>query len=115
MKSLTSNIISEDYVVYAETAGLKENRILNQYIMRNALLPQITGLAMSLGMVFNGALIMEVVFGYPGMGTLTMQAVLRNDYSLIMGIAIYSIIGVATSVFLMDLIYPLFDPRVRYQ
>jgi len=115
MKSLTSNIISEDYVVYAETAGLKENKILRHYIMRNALLPQLTGLAMSLGTVFSGALIMEVVFGFPGIGSLTMAAVFRNDYSMIMGIAIYSIIGVAVAVFLMDLIYPLFDPRVRYQ
>jgi peptide/nickel transport system permease protein len=115
MKSLTSNIISEDYVVYAETAGLKENKILRHYIMRNALLPQLTGLAMSLGTVFSGALIMEVVFGFPGLGMLTMAAVFRNDYSMIMGIAIYSIVGVAVAVFLMDLIYPLFDPRVRYQ
>jgi peptide/nickel transport system permease protein len=115
MKSLTSNIISEDYVVYAETAGLNEKKILSNYIMRNALLPQLTGLAMSLGTIFSGALIMEVVFGYPGIGSLTMVAVYRNDYSMIMGIAIYSIIGVATAVFLMDLIYPLFDPRVRYQ
>ena len=84
MKSLTSNIISEDYVVYAETAGLKENKILRYYIMRNAMLPQITGLAMSLGTVFSGALIMEVVFGYPGMGSLTMNAVYRNDYAMIM-------------------------------
>jgi peptide/nickel transport system permease protein len=115
MKSLTSNIISEDYVVYAETAGVKQNKILGNYIMRNAMLPQLTGLAMSLGTVFSGALIMEVVFGYPGIGQLTMTAVFRNDYSMIMGIAIYSIIGVATAVFIMDLIYPLFDPRVRYQ
>ena len=115
MKSLTSNIISEDYVVYAETAGMKESKILSQYIMRNALLPQLTGLAMSLGAVFSGALIMEIVFGFPGLGMLTMAAVLRNDYSMIMGIAIYSIIGVAVAVFFMDLIYPLFDPRVRYQ
>ena len=68
MKSLTSNIISEDYVVYAETTGLKENKILYSYIMRNAMLPQITGLALQLGSIFNGAIIMEVVFGYPGMG-----------------------------------------------
>jgi peptide/nickel transport system permease protein len=115
MKSLTSNIISEDYVVYAENAGLRENKILFNYVMRNALLPQITGLALQLGMIFNGALIMEVVFGYPGMGMLTLQAVMANDYSLIMGIAIFSIIGVATAVLILDLIYPLFDPRVRHQ
>ncbi|HML20922.1 MAG TPA: ABC transporter permease [Aggregatilinea sp.] len=115
MKSLTSNIISEDYVVYAETAGLKKNKILVQYIMRTAMLPQLTALAMSLGTVFSGALIMEVVFGYPGIGSLAIVAVYRNDYSMIMGITIYSIIGVATAVFIMDLLYPLFDPRVRYQ
>jgi peptide/nickel transport system permease protein len=115
MKSLTSNIISEDYVVYAETTGMKESKILNHYIMRNAMLPQLTGLAMSLGTVFSGALIMEIVFGFPGIGALTWNAVKSNDYSMIMGIAIYSIIGVAVTVFLVDLIYPLFDPRVRYQ
>jgi peptide/nickel transport system permease protein len=115
MKSLTSNIISEDYVVYAENAGLRENTILFQYVTRNALLPQITGLALQLGLIFSGALIMEVVFGYPGMGLLTLQAVLANDYTLIMGIALLSIVGVATSVLILDLIYPLFDPRVRYQ
>jgi peptide/nickel transport system permease protein len=115
MKSLTSNIISEDYVVYAENAGLGKNKILSQYIMRNAMLPQITGLALQIGLIFSGALIMEVVFGYPGMGTLTFQAVMANDYSLIMGITLLSIFGVATMVLLLDLIYPLFDPRVRYQ
>jgi peptide/nickel transport system permease protein len=115
MKSLTSNIISEDYVVYAENAGLPQNTILYSYVMRNALLPQITGLALALGTLFSGALIMEVVFGYPGMGTLTLQAVLANDYTLIMGIAIFSIVAVATVVLILDLIYPLFDPRVRYQ
>ncbi len=115
MKSLTSNIISEDYVVYAENAGLGKNRILSQYIMRNALLPQITGLALQIGLIFSGALIMEVVFGYPGMGTLTFQAVMANDYSLIMGITLLSIVGVATMVLILDLVYPLFDPRVRHQ
>jgi peptide/nickel transport system permease protein len=115
MKSLTSNIISEDYVVYAQTAGLREDKILFGYVMRNALLPQVTGLALQLGMIFNGALIMEIVFGYPGMGMLTFYAVMANDYSLIMGITLFSIIGVATTVFILDLIYPLFDPRVRHQ
>ena len=115
MKSLTSNIISEDYVVYAETAGLKENKILFGYIIRNAMLPQVTGLALQLGMIFNGALIMEVVFTYPGLGLLMFRAVMASDYSLLMGITLFSIVGVATIVFILDIIYPLFDPRVRYQ
>lgn len=115
MRALASNIISEDYVVYAENAGLRDRTIVFSYIIRNALLPQITGLALQLGLIFNGALIMEVVFGYPGMGTLTLQAVMANDYTLIMGITIFSIIGVATTVLILDLIYPFFDPRVRHQ
>jgi peptide/nickel transport system permease protein len=115
MKSLTSNIISEDYVVYAETAGLRERKILFGYIMRNALLPQVTGLALNLGMIFNGALILEVIFTYPGIGLLAYQAILNTDYTLIMGIAIFSIIGIATASLILDLVYPLFDPRVRYQ
>jgi peptide/nickel transport system permease protein len=114
MKSLTSNIISEDYVVYAETTGLRKPRILFQYIIRNALLPQVTGLALQIGMIFNGSLIMEVVFSYPGIGLLLYRAVTSNDYSLIMGITIFSIIGVATTVLIIDLLYPLLDPRVRY-
>jgi peptide/nickel transport system permease protein len=115
MKSLTSNIISEDYVVYAETAGLKEKKILFGYVIRNALLPQVTGLALQLGMIFNGALILEVIFTYPGLGYLAYSAILANDYSLVMGITIFSIVGVATAALLMDLLYPLFDPRVRIQ
>jgi peptide/nickel transport system permease protein len=115
MKSLTSNIISEDYVVYAETAGLRERKILFGYVMRNALLPQVTGLALNLGMIFNGAMILEVIFTYPGIGLLAYQAILNTDYTLIMGITIFSIIGVATAALVMDLLYPLFDPRVRYQ
>jgi peptide/nickel transport system permease protein len=115
MKSLASNIISEDYVVYAESAGLTRRKIISSYVIRNAMLPQITGLALQLGMIFNGALILEVIFTYPGLGWLAYNAVLQSDYSLLMGITLFSIVGVATAVLIMDLIYPLFDPRVRYQ
>jgi peptide/nickel transport system permease protein len=113
MKALTSNIISEDYVVYAETAGIKERKIIFGYVMRNAMLPQITGLALSLGMIFSGALILEVIFSYPGLGLLAFQAIRQTDYSLIMGVTLFSIIGVATATLILDLIYPLFDARVR--
>jgi len=115
MKALASNIISEDYVVYAETTGLRPMTVVYGYVVPNAILPQITGLAMQLGTIFSGSLMMEIVFGYPGMGMLFQQAVMANDYSLIMGITLLSIVGVASAVFLLDLLYPLFDPRVRYQ
>ncbi|HXE70887.1 MAG TPA: ABC transporter permease [Hyphomicrobiaceae bacterium] len=113
MRSLVSNIVSEDYVVYAELAGVDHRRILTSYVMRNALLPQVTGLALSLGAIFNGAIITEQVFGYPGVGSLLVSGVYAGDYGLVLGVATVSIIGVSTAVLIIDLLYPLLDPRVR--
>ena len=113
MRSLVSNIVTEDYVAYAELAGVERKRILGSYVMRNALVPQVTGLAMTLGSIFNGAIITEQVFGYPGIGTLLVSAVYAGDYSLVLGVATVSIIAVAVSVLLIDLAYPLLDPRVK--
>ena len=76
MRALVSNIVTEDYVAYAELGGVNRRRILSSYVMRNALMPQVTGLAMSLGGIFNGAIITEQVFGYPGIGTLLISAVM---------------------------------------
>ena len=113
MRSLVSNIVTEDYVTYAELGGVSRRRILRSYVMRNALVPQVTGLAISLGGIFNGAIITEQVFGYPGIGTLLVDAVHAGDYSLVLGVATVSIIAVAVSVLLIDLAYPLLDPRVK--
>ena len=113
MRALTTNIVGEDYVVYAELAGVDRRRILGSYIMRNALLPQVTGLALSLGAIFNGAIITEQVFGYPGVGALLVAGVYAGDYGLVLGVATVSIIGVSAAVLIIDLIYPLIDPRVR--
>lgn len=113
MRSLVSNIVTEDYVVYAEAAGLDSRRVLGSYIMRNALAPQVTGLAMSLGGIFNGAVITEKVFGYPGVGTLLVDAVYAGDYGLVLGVTTVSIIAVSVGVLVIDLLYPLIDPRVE--
>ncbi|AMJ62961.1 ABC transporter permease [Bosea sp. PAMC 26642] len=113
MRSLVSNIVTEDYVVYAETAGLDSRRVLGSYVMRNALAPQVTGLAMSLGGIFNGAVITEKVFGYPGVGTLLVDAVYAGDYGLVLGVTTVSIIAVSVGVLVIDLLYPLIDPRVE--
>jgi peptide/nickel transport system permease protein len=113
MRALVSNVVTEDYVAYAELAGVRRGRILVAYVMRNALVPQMTGLAMSLGAIFNGAIITEQVFGYPGIGTLLISAVHAGDYSLVLGIATVSIIAVAVAVLVIDLAYPLLDPRVK--
>jgi peptide/nickel transport system permease protein len=113
MRSLVSNIVTEDYVAFAELGGVSPRRILLSYVMRNALMPQVTGLAMSLGAIFNGAIITEQVFGYPGLGSLLIDAVHAGDYSLVLGITTVSIIAVASAVLLIDLLYPLVDPRAR--
>jgi len=113
MRSLVSNIVSEDYVTYAELGGVDSRRILVSYVMRNALVPQVTGLAMSLGAIFTGAIITEQVFGYPGLGTLLVSAVHAGDYSLVLGITSVSIVAVSVAVLAVDLLYPLLDPRVR--
>ena len=113
MRSLVSNIVTEDYVVYAELAGVKPRRILASYVMRNALVPQVTGLAISLGGIFNGAVITEKVFGYPGVGALLVDAVYAGDYGLVLGVTTISILGVSTGVLAIDLLYPLLDPRIK--
>jgi peptide/nickel transport system permease protein len=113
MRSLVSNIVTEDYVTYAELAAVDRTRILSSYVMRNALVPQVTGLAMSLGGIFNGAIITEKVFGYPGVGTLLVDAVYAGDYGLVLGVTTISIIAVSIGVLVIDLLYPMLDPRVQ--
>jgi peptide/nickel transport system permease protein len=114
MKLLVQNVNAESFVQYAKLGGVTENRIVGKYVIRNAMLPQITGLALSLGQIFSGALITEIVFGYPGLGMLLYNAIVRGDYNLIMGITIYSIVAITTAILILDLTYPLFDPRVRH-
>lgn len=114
MKLVVQSVVGESYVQYARLGGVTENKIVTRYVFRNALLPQITGLALSLGLIFSGALITEIVFSYPGLGTLLYNAIINGDYNLIMGITIFSIFTITTIVLIVDLLYPLFDPRIRY-
>jgi peptide/nickel transport system permease protein len=115
MRALVSNIITEDYVVFAELGGVPKRRILRSYIARNAMVPQFTGLAMSLGAIFNGTVITEIVFGYPGIGNLLISAVHAGDYSLVLGLSALSIVGVAAAVFIIDILSPLIDPRIKVE
>jgi peptide/nickel transport system permease protein len=114
MKLIVQNTNSESFVQYAKMGGVTEDRIVNKYVIRNAILPQITGLALSLGQIFSGALITEIVYSYPGLGMLLYRAIINGDYNLIMGITLLSIVGITTAILVVDLTYPLFDPRVRY-
>jgi peptide/nickel transport system permease protein len=113
MRALVSNIVTEDYVTYAELAGVKRSTIVGGYVMRNALVPQLTALAMALGGVFSGTVITEQVFNYPGLGSLLIDAVNAGDYSLVLAVSTVSVTAVAVAIFIVDLLYPLLDPRVR--
>jgi peptide/nickel transport system permease protein len=114
MKLIVQNVNAESFVQYAKLGGVKENKIVSRYVIRNAMLPQITGLALSFGQIFSGALITEIVFSYPGLGSLLYNAIITGDYNLIMGITALSIVAITTAILVIDLLYPLFDPRVRY-
>jgi peptide/nickel transport system permease protein len=114
MKLIVQNVNAENFVQYAKLGGVTEDRIVSKYVIRNAMLPQITGLALSLGQIFSGALITEIVYSYPGLGQLLYSAIVNGDYNLIMGITVFSIVGITTAILIVDLTYPLFDPRIRY-
>jgi len=113
MKLIVQNVNAEDFVQYAKLGGVKERRIVSRYVIRNAMLPQITNLALALGQILSGALITEIVFSYPGLGSLLFNAIVTGDYNLIMGITALSILAITSAILLIDLVYPLFDPRVR--
>jgi peptide/nickel transport system permease protein len=115
MKAMAIDTKEEDFVQYARYRGVHDNKIMFGYVARTAVLPQITVLGLSIGGVFGGSLITEILFGYPGVGTLIYRAILGSDYNLIMGTISISIVAVATATLLLDLIYPFIDPRIRYK
>jgi peptide/nickel transport system permease protein len=114
MKLVVQNTNSENFVQYAKLGGVQQGTIVSRYVIRNAMLPQITVLALLFGQIFSGALITEIVFSYPGLGLLLYNAILTGDYNLIMGITALSIVAITTAILIIDLLYPLFDPRIRY-
>ena len=113
MKSLAYTTKEEPYVTYARLKGTSNWTRMTRYVFRNAMLPQVTALALSLGTIFNGALLTEMLFSYPGVGLLMRTAASSGDYNLLYGSITMSIIAVATAGLLIDLVYPLFDPRIR--
>jgi peptide/nickel transport system permease protein len=115
MRSLIISLKGEDYILNAEAMGIRERRVLWGYAFRNALLPQTTGLAISLGHIVGGALITEVIFAYPGIGFRIYNAIKSLDYPLIQGGVLLIILSVALANFLIDIAYPLIDPRIRFE
>ena len=113
MKALSSTTAAEDYVLFARFRGLHEGEIGRKYVFRNSLLPQITALGLSLGGVFGGAVMTEIIFSYPGVGNLMRGAILQSDYNMILGCVTISIVAVSTATLFVDLVLPFVDPRIR--
>ena len=115
MRSLITSLKGEDYILQAEAKGLPGRRILWGYAFRNALLPQVTGLAISLGHIVGGALVTEVIFAYPGLGWLIYNSIKNLDFPVIQGGVLLIVFSVALANFVIDMVYPLIDPRIRYE
>ncbi len=115
MKALAFATKEESYVLYAHLKGVPSHKIMTSYVFRNAILPQVTALALSLGTIFSGALITEMLFSYPGMGMLMRRAIGEGDYNLLYGTISVTIVAVATATLVIDLLYPFFDPRIRHR
>lgn len=114
MRSVIITTTGEDYVTFADAKGLKNRTIFMRYAVRNALLPQATALALVLGQIIAGTVLVEVIFSYPGIGTTLFYAVSGSDYTLIQGIVFFLILSIALATLLLDLLYPLIDPRITY-
>ena len=115
MRGMGITIQGEDYVNFAEHKGLTAGRIFRDYYLRNTLLPQVTGLALALGTVVTSAIIIEGIFGLPGIGTALNEAIRSNDFPVIYGIVLFITSAVATLMVLMEFVYPLLDPRIKNQ
>ena len=113
MRGMMITVQGEDYMVFADAKGLKPSRVFLGYGMRNAILPQVTTLALSFGRIISGSVLVEIVFAYPGIGTLLFQAIKQSDYFTIYGCVIILVLATGISMILVDLLYPLLDPRVR--
>jgi peptide/nickel transport system permease protein len=115
MRGMMITTDGEDYMILATAKGLRPGRIFWRYAVRNAVLPQVTALALNIGAIAGGAIVVEYLFSYPGMGYLLYLGIVNNDYTLIQGIVVMTIVGTATAGLILDLIYPILDPRISYQ
>lgn len=114
MRGMMVTVLGSDFLAFAEAKGIKRWRLLRQYAIRNVMLPQVTLLAISLGSLVSSVTIVEVMFGYPGVGSVLEEAIRSFDYNLIQGCVFFLIVTIALATFMLDLSYPLLDPRITY-
>ena len=114
MRSTLINVLGEDYIIFAKAKGLKDGRIMRQYAVKNAILPLLTSLILRLGGTVGGSLLVEGIFGYPGMGTLFWNAVQCNDFLVIQGVTVITTVSTVIASLIIDLLLPIVDPRIQY-
>jgi peptide/nickel transport system permease protein len=115
MRAMMVSVQSDDYVQYADAKGLKDNTVFFRYAGRNALLPQVTALGLTIGHILSGALLVEIVFGYPGIGNVLYKSIKAYDFFAIQGIVFGVIVSITLATLILDLIYPRIDPRISYE
>jgi len=113
MRNMMVSTLSEDYILTAEAKGLSPRRVMIMYAARNAMLPSVSGFAISLGFVVSGSIVVETVFSYPGVGYTMLQAVQNNDYALMQGMFLIITVSVLAANLVVDLLYGVIDPRTR--
>jgi peptide/nickel transport system permease protein len=113
MRSSLLDVMGEDYITTVRAKGIREGRVLWGHAVRNAMLPTISVIALSIGYIIGGAIVVEVVFSYPGLGLLTFQALDAQDFLLLQGLFLFFTLAVLVSNLVADLLYSYFDPRVR--
>ena len=106
-------VLDEDYITVAQAKGLPNRRVLWKYAARNAVLPQIQSFALSLGFIVGGTIVMEMVFSYPGIGLLLLNATNAKDYALMQGIFLVLVMAVLVANIIADIVYAVLDPRTR--
>jgi peptide/nickel transport system permease protein len=114
MRGVMISTHGEDYLLFAQSKGLRGATVFWRYAIRNALLPQLTALALALGNVVSGAVLVEVIFQYPGVGSLLYQSIRSSDFYMIQGVVFMIIVAIGLATLLLDLIYPWLDPRISY-
>lgn len=114
MRSMILTTLGEDYILLAEAKGLKRQVVLLKYALRNALLPQAAAFGIYLGFVMNGSILTETIFNYPGIGALLLSAIGNLDYNLLQGILLLTILAVLTANLILELLYPIIDPRISH-
>jgi peptide/nickel transport system permease protein len=106
--------LRSDFVTVARAKGLRETAVVMRHVFRNAMLPVVTILGLSLARVLSGAVIVETMFGWPGMGKLGVDATIQRDYPLLMGVVLLSGVTILVGNLLVDVVYASIDPRIAY-